>query len=102
MYELPVLPVPSLRAAGSSPGQAGFCTLPGVHKAGSVDLQGLEGREGAEQQIQAGREVLLLPRAAQWPSGVGEVTFQDQVKLLQLRGGVVPPDFTVSGKMSQY
>lgn len=31
------------------------------HKAGSADQCGLEGQEGAEQQVQAGRKALLLP-----------------------------------------
>lgn len=44
------------------------------------------------------------PSAAQWVSKhfSGEQTFQDQVNLLPLRGETVHPNFSISGKTSQY
>lgn len=68
------------------------------HKAGSADPCGLEGQEGAEAAGTRWRERLAAPSAAWWASKVGEQTFQDQVKLLQLRGEAVHPNFSISGK----
>lgn len=68
------------------------------HKAGSADPCGLEGQEGAEAAGTGWRERLAASSAAWWAPKVGEQTFQDQVKLLQLRGEAVHPNFSISGK----
>lgn len=68
------------------------------HKVGSVDQGGLQGAGGAKAtaigwRLPSGFSVAIL---------VEEEAFQEQVKLPQVRGEAVHPNFNTSGKTAQY
>lgn len=68
------------------------------HKAGSADPCGLEGQrgQGSSRYRLAGEACCSL--CHQWASKVGDQTFQNRVKLLQLKGEAAHPNFSISGK----